>query len=96
VVSRRHTFILLGVRAVPIKLIASGRFDAGSKPIEMLESSGEVSNVEWSRERNHFLRPPDASGRSRAGLKELGTLHPTSCCSRSKGKNECDGEASSR
>jgi hypothetical protein len=48
-------------------------------------------------ERNRFLRPPRSVGRSRRGTSsDVGTLRPTSRCSLSKRKSECDGEASSR
>jgi hypothetical protein len=42
---RWHTFILLGIRTVPIKFFTGGGFNARSKLVEMVESSGEVSNI---------------------------------------------------
>jgi hypothetical protein len=41
----RHTFILLGIRADPIKLITRSRFDAGSKLFEMFDSGGKIPNI---------------------------------------------------
>ena len=62
-----HTFILLGIRTIAIELLAGRCLDAGSEPIEMLESSGEVSNVEWIKLGESLITDKDADGLNRDG-----------------------------
>jgi hypothetical protein len=54
-------------RTISIKLLAGRCLDAGSKPIEMLESSGEVSNVEWIKLGESLVTDKDADRLNRDG-----------------------------
>src|SRR5579871_6343378 len=72
-----HTFIFLGIRTISIKLVAGGCLDAGSKPIKMLESSGEVSNIEWIKLGESLIADEDANGPDGHGPFDA---HPKSDC----------------
>jgi hypothetical protein len=64
---RWHTFILFDIRTIAIELLAGRSFDACSKPIEMFESSGEVSNVEWIELGESLVANKDAHRLNRDG-----------------------------